>query len=465
MIDTGKLNQSEYDPKKNLDVVQPNWVSLANANQRTGRAGRTKPGVCFRLYSRIRESTFLPQPVPEMKKTRLEELILRIKILMLGKVAAFFQNVPEPPEVCTVQISLDMLGALGALDQEERLTPLGFHLAQLPMDPLTGKMILMGAIFGCLEPILNIAALLNFKDPFVMSIYQRDQMKDRKRELDGGQRSDHLLVALLMKKYRPIAMTGTEWDRKNYCNENFLNETTMSKMMNVVDQFCRVLHERQFLSSPSVLDPVANVNSGNVLLIRSLLCASLFPNIAHVKFKHDASIQQPGPPMIFTAENGRVFIHPSSVNFDADSFQSLWLCYHRKVETTKIYIYDSSAVSPESLLLFGGNGALPISVDPSRGIVRVRVRSGIDFECDQVTSDILQLLRFEWQVYLSYRVENPRPTDWSQGSPDFVLLQAITGFVTAQESSITPQPATNTFCVASALSPLELCASMDTEMG
>lgn len=76
----------------------------------------------------------------------------------------------------------------------------------------------MGFIFGCLEPILNIAATLNFKDSFLISIYQRDKMKDRKKELDEDQRSDHLLIALLMKEYRPTAMTGAEWDRKNYCN-------------------------------------------------------------------------------------------------------------------------------------------------------------------------------------------------------------------------------------------------------
>lgn len=445
---------------KNLDVVLPNWVGLANANQRTGCAGRTQQGVCFRLYSRIRESTFAPQPVAEMKKTRLEELILRIKMLTLGKVSTFFQNVPESPEVSTVQISLDLLGALGALDQEERLTPLGFHLAQLPMDPLTGKMILLGAIFGCLEPILNIAAALNFKEPFVTSIYQTDQMGGRKKELDGGQRSDHLLVALLMKEYRSIAMSKTEWDLKNFCDENFLNFSTMTMMMNMVDQFCRVLHERQFISSPSVSDPVANVNSGNCLLIRSLLCASMFPNIAHVKFRQDTSSEHLGQPMIFTAENGRVFIHPSSINFDADNFQSLWLCYHRKVETTQIYIYDSSAVSPSSLMLFGGNGALPTSADPGSGMVRVRVRSGIDFDCDKVTFDMVQLLRSEWQVYLSYRVENPRPTDWSQGSADFVLLQAITGFVTVQDISLIPQPVMNTF---SQRGENELC-SIDVDM-
>ena len=172
----------DFDPKKNLDKIQMDWVSLANARQRMGRAGRTQPGVCYRLYSRMRESTFIAHPVPEMKRTRLEELILRIKILKLGKVAPFLQRVPEPPEERTVQLSLELLGTLGALDPLERLTPLGFHLAQLPVDPRTAKLILLGAIFGCLEPIVSIAAVLSFKDPFVISIQRKDLVQKRKKD-------------------------------------------------------------------------------------------------------------------------------------------------------------------------------------------------------------------------------------------------------------------------------------------
>ncbi len=103
------------------------WVSLANARQRMGRAGRTQPGVCYRLYSRMRESTFLAHPVPEMKRTRLEELILRIKILKRGEVAPFLQRLPEPLDEPTVQLSLELLGTLEAPDPlpYPALIPLG----------------------------------------------------------------------------------------------------------------------------------------------------------------------------------------------------------------------------------------------------------------------------------------------------------------------------------------------------
>jgi len=90
VIDSGRNKQSDYDSKKNLDLIQSDLISLANARQRMG--------VCFRLYSRMRESAFLAYPVPEIKKMRVEELNLRIKILKLGKVAPFLERIRKPPE-------------------------------------------------------------------------------------------------------------------------------------------------------------------------------------------------------------------------------------------------------------------------------------------------------------------------------------------------------------------------------
>lgn len=116
MIDTGKLNQSDYGPKKNFDVVQPKLVSLANANQRTNGASCTQPDVCLRLHSCIRESMFSPKPAPEMRKTRLEELNLRIKILMLRSGCL-------PPERTWATGSVH---SSRVLDQEEALYPARF---------------------------------------------------------------------------------------------------------------------------------------------------------------------------------------------------------------------------------------------------------------------------------------------------------------------------------------------------
>ena len=114
-------------------------------------------------YSKAREMTLEQYVVPEMLRTRLEEVVLQIKILELGRASSFLSRVLEPPIEESIKLSLDLLVNIHALDGDEQLTPLGFHLAQLPMDPQTGKMILFGAIFGCLDPVLSVAASLSFK--------------------------------------------------------------------------------------------------------------------------------------------------------------------------------------------------------------------------------------------------------------------------------------------------------------
>ena len=126
----------------------------------------------------------------------------------------FLQHVPEVPDPKIVQVSLELLRSLGALDQEERLTPLGFHLAQLPVDPRTGKLILMGAIFGCLEPILSIAAALSFKDPFVIPLNKEDLVRQTKKKLANESRSDHLLIArrLIEAGVRVVSLSFGRWD-------------------------------------------------------------------------------------------------------------------------------------------------------------------------------------------------------------------------------------------------------------
>ena len=199
-----------------MNTLNSEWITLANGLQRQGRAGRTKPGICYRLYSRRRESAFEPHLLPEIKRMRLEELILRIKILKLGSVETFLCHVPEPPDNLTVKISLELLNDLGALDHAECLTPLGFHLAQLPTDPRTGKLILLGAIFGCLEPVLSIAASLNFKDPFFIPLNQEDRLRKKKKSLAENIPSDHLLIAKVMRQFR-AAQKESYVAAKDYC--------------------------------------------------------------------------------------------------------------------------------------------------------------------------------------------------------------------------------------------------------
>ena len=92
--------------------------------------------------------------MPEIQRKRLEDVILQIKVLGLGNVLKFVEKVMNPPEVEAVNLSLDLLRSLNAIDAKEQLTPLGYHLSKLPMDPQLGKMILLGAIFSCLVGLM-----------------------------------------------------------------------------------------------------------------------------------------------------------------------------------------------------------------------------------------------------------------------------------------------------------------------
>lgn len=108
---------------------------------------RVKSGECYHMYTKAREMKLDQYPLPEMLRTRLEEVILQIKILQLGKVKQFLATVMDPPDLKAIHLSLELLETLNALDEHENLTPLGYHLAHLPLDPRTGNFVIAIAKF------------------------------------------------------------------------------------------------------------------------------------------------------------------------------------------------------------------------------------------------------------------------------------------------------------------------------
>lgn len=101
---------------------------------------RVKPGCCYHLFSKARELVLEQYPLPEILRTRLETVILQIKILQLGKAKTFLASVMDPPNLKGIDLALELLRTLNALDADENLTPLGYHLAKLPLDPRTGEL-------------------------------------------------------------------------------------------------------------------------------------------------------------------------------------------------------------------------------------------------------------------------------------------------------------------------------------
>lgn len=163
VIDTGVARLSRYDPRTGTTRLQIEGISQASADQRKGRCGRVREGICIRLYD---EESFLARPAftdPEMKRTGLAGVILRMKSLGLGDVEDF--PFLDPPHSRSIAEGYRVLEELGAIGADHELTELGKRLARFPVDPRVARMILAGAEFGCLPEILVIAAALNIQDP------------------------------------------------------------------------------------------------------------------------------------------------------------------------------------------------------------------------------------------------------------------------------------------------------------
>ena len=177
VVDTGRVKERQWDPRRGMASLEEGWVSRAAARQRAGRAGRVRPGKCFALYTSHRhEEKMRSHQVPEMHRVPLTEIVLQIKKLRVGTSAeGFLAGSIEPPNPAAVDAAVATLREVGAISSvprekgrsdEGELTPLGHHLATLPVDCRVAKMLVYAAVLSCLSPALTIAACLSYKSPF-----------------------------------------------------------------------------------------------------------------------------------------------------------------------------------------------------------------------------------------------------------------------------------------------------------
>ncbi|MBA0880694.1 hypothetical protein Goshw_013151, partial [Gossypium schwendimanii] len=174
VVDCGKAKETTYDALNNTPCLLPSWISQASARQRRGRAGRVQPGECYHLYPRCVYEAFSEYQLPELLRTPLNSLCLQIKSLQVESIGGFLSAALQAPEPLAVQNAIDFLKMVGALDEKENLTNLGKFLAMLPVDPKLGKMLIMGAIFRCFDPVLTVVSGLSVRDPFLLPQDKKD---------------------------------------------------------------------------------------------------------------------------------------------------------------------------------------------------------------------------------------------------------------------------------------------------
>ncbi|NXB82002.1 DHX36 helicase, partial [Donacobius atricapilla] len=427
VIDGGKIKETHFDTQNNISTMAAEWVSKANAKQRKGRAGRVQPGHCYHLYNGLRASLLDDYQLPEILRTPLEELCLQIKILKLGGIAHFLSKLMDPPSRDAVMLAINHLMELNALDRQEELTPLGVHLARLPVEPHIGKMILFGALFCCLDPVLTIAASLSFKDPFVIPLGKEKIADARRKELSKNSKSDHLTVVNAFTGWEEAQSCGFR-NEKDYCWEYFLSPNTMQMLHNMKGQFAEHLLAAGFVNSRNPKDPKSNTNSGNEKLLKAVICAGLYPKVAKIRPSFSKKRRMV---KVCTKTDGSVNIHPKSVNVEETEFHYNWLVYHLKMRTSSIYLYDCTEVSPYCLLFFGGD----ISIQKDKDQDTIAVDEWIVFQSPEKIANLVKKLRQELDDLLQEKIESPRPVDWQDiKCRDTAVLTAIIDLITTQEN-------------------------------
>uniref|UniRef100_A0A0K2UZ34 Putative ATP-dependent RNA helicase DHX57 n=1 Tax=Lepeophtheirus salmonis TaxID=72036 RepID=A0A0K2UZ34_LEPSM len=443
VIDSGRMKEKRFDPLKNMESLDTVWVSRANALQRKGRAGRVRPGVCLHLYSEFRyEHHFHQDPIPEIQRVPLEKLILRIKILPFfknDKLEAVLQKMLEPPSKNGSDSAKERLKSASALDEKSNLTPLGYHLANLPVDVKIGKLLIFGSVFRCLDSALTIAATLSYRSPFTSSFGLRDELKKKRNEfVNSYRKSDQLTDLKAYNKWREVTKSSRGRASSHFARENMLSFKTLQTLVSMKHQFAESLSEIGFISEKlfcrhldnmskgrgggsdvilEVTDPKVNSNNDNEKIILSVLCGALYPNVVQVlspevKFKQTASGAMHKPHSadevkLKTKADGYVSIHPSSVNHGSGCFSgSSYLIYHEKVKTSKVFVRNLSVVPVYPMILFGQSN---IRVELVKGQFVISMDDGwIKFVTStQNTAELLSEMRTELDQLLESKIKNP----------------------------------------------------------
>ncbi|GLI66501.1 hypothetical protein VaNZ11_010328 [Volvox africanus] len=471
VVDTGRHKERRFNPARSMSMLVEDWVSAASAQQRAGRAGRVRPGVSYATYTRARfESGLRRYGAPEITRVPLEELVLQILLMGLGPVSDFLSQVLEPPQPRAVTIALEVLRQVGALETappaaataiaavasggvtavhnsaaaggatgaaggvppatagvqpsigppREVLSPLGRQLALLPVAPRLGKLLVVGALLGCLAPAITIAATMSHKSPFLTPTDDRGESERARRALAApgaegiaaGQQSDHLLMVAAYELWRIAASPkygGGTRVAAQVARRHFLHLQTLEQLSEIRCQLAAMLADARLVQPAGerggygsgygdgdgsgygggggkaamaaaaawLDDPTAPWNkfARDPLVVKAALCAALSPAVA-VMGEDSCPTSPPrwGDAAPGPGAGDEVFLHPSSVVSALNTPQLLhpYLVYLEKVKTARLYLRDVTAISPLSMMLFGG----PLTVLHAEGAVLVGSGSG-----------------------------------------------------------------------------------------
>ncbi|KAF3912153.1 hypothetical protein ABW21_db0206155 [Orbilia brochopaga] len=354
VIDTCKSKEMRFDEKRQLSRLVETFISKANAKQRRGRAGRVQEGLCFHLVTQERYNNyFAEQQVPEMLRLSLQDLVLRIKLCNLGGIEETLSLALDPPTPKNVK----------ALTASEELTPLGRHLAQLPLDVYLGKLLLLSTLYGCVDVCVTIAAILSSKSPWAQPLGKRQEAETARMAWKTGD-SDLLTTYSAYCGWRKSVETQGRSEHE-FCKKNYLNPRNLVAIEEIKTQLFVALADsgimrlepderirlnraryirrgkQQFFEVPERYD----FNSKNELVVTSTIASGFYPKIIAREKKGWRNI----------VNNQSLNVSFTSVNRPSGNIQ--WLSYYNILQASNKYYdaYETSRVNDIALALLCGD--------------------------------------------------------------------------------------------------------------
>lgn len=335
VIDPGKARISRYSYRSKVQRLPIEEIAQSSANQRAGRCGRLSDGICIRLYS---EEDFQARPLftpPEIQRTNLAAVILQMRQLGLGDPADF--PFIDPPDQRFINDGYRLLTELNAIDANRKLTPIGKHLARLPIDPKFARMVLAAEENNCLTEVLVIVSALSVQDPRERPA-DKQQQADEKHKRLRDEDSDFISLLNLWGEYNEQKKHNSQNKLRKYCKNEFLSYMRMREWLETFQQL-RSLSKGMGMKT--------NSTPADYAVIHQSLLTGLLGNIGVKDAESDKTEKRKGEKKLrryLGARNSTFHIFPGS---GLAKKPPQWLMAAELVETSRLFARQNARIEPE----------------------------------------------------------------------------------------------------------------------
>lgn len=330
VVDTGLARISQYSPRTGTQALPILKISRASAEQRKGRCGRTKPGICVRLFE---EEDLLQRPEftpPEIRRSNLAEVILRMLYLGLGKVEEF--PFLDPPPRSAIKDGYAVLRELGAIEQTQgtggekvELTALGREMARFPLDPRLSRILLEAGRRGVTEEVLIIVSALSIQDPRERP-FGEEEIADEIHGAFSHPESDFVTLLNIWRAYhQEVERSSSRNALREWCRRNFLSFKRMQEWISVRDELKAILAEQKGLKK-----------SRKAADYKDIHCSILSGFLARVAMHEEKGKYR-------TVQGKELYLHPSTMV----KGQPRWIVSAEIVETTRTFARTVAKIDPE----------------------------------------------------------------------------------------------------------------------